>query len=134
MALYGAKAGRQMGWPDFDASRGRWPKRVWHHRDARLNDADGLGTRRTSGCGGKWILPEGSGNLMLSAHHDEDMEVYINGVEAASASGYTTDYVQIPLNAPGRAALKPGKNVMAVHCHQTTGGQYIDVGLINPPN
>ena len=61
--------------------------------------------------------------------HDEDVEIYVNGVLAASAKGYVGDYVQLPMSQAGRSALKPGKNVIAVHCHQTVGGQYIDVGI-----
>jgi hypothetical protein len=61
--------------------------------------------------------------------HDEDVEIYVNGVLAAKATGYTTAYEPLALTPEGRAALKPGKNQISVHCHQTIGGQFIDVGL-----
>jgi len=67
-------------------------------------------------------------------HHDEDAEVYINGVLALKTSGFITQYDTFPLTPQGVAALRPGKNLIAVHCHQTVGGQYVDFGLVDVQN
>jgi hypothetical protein len=71
-----------------------------------------------------------AGEVALLVHHDEDVQVYLNGVLAAEASGYTTDYELLPLSGAGKAALRAGRNVLAVHCRQTDGGQYVDVGVV----
>jgi hypothetical protein len=69
-------------------------------------------------------------NLVFTVYHDEDVAIYLNGVLAASASGYSTAYVSLPLTPQGLAAIIPnGTNVLAVSCYQSTGGQFIDVGL-----
>jgi hypothetical protein len=70
-------------------------------------------------------------SLHFRVHHDEDAEIYINGVLAGSFSGHTSEYEEFPMTPAGRKALKPGKNCVAVHCKQTRGGQYIDVGIVD---
>jgi hypothetical protein len=71
-----------------------------------------------------------TGEVWLRMHHDEDAEVYINGVLAGKTTGWTTDYTEFPLTAEGRKALRAGTNVIAIHVKQTSGGQYIDAGLV----
>ena len=86
---------------------------IWIRRTMELDAAD---------------IAKGS-QLFLNIHHDEDADVYINGVLAAQRTGHVGRYGQAALSAEARAALKAGKNTIAVKCHQSTGGQYIDVGI-----
>ncbi len=70
------------------------------------------------------------GQLCLEIHHDEDAEVYLNGQLIKKLSGYTTNYVPVPLDESAVNLLREGSNTIAVHCHQSQGGQFIDVGLV----
>jgi hypothetical protein len=71
-----------------------------------------------------------SGPLKLVVYHDEDVEVYVNGVLALSEPGYYNSYALFDISPEALKLLKPGAMVtLAVHCHQTTGGQGVDVGI-----
>jgi hypothetical protein len=90
-------------------------------------DSDDIWLRRSVTLG-----PEDASQLKLHIFHDEDVEVYFNGVLAAQLPGYITDYDDFDISAAAAAALHPGENTIAVHCHQTSGGQGIDVGIVIP--
>ncbi|MCB1230272.1 MAG: PSD1 domain-containing protein [Verrucomicrobiae bacterium] len=68
-------------------------------------------------------------SLVMEIHHDEDVEVYLNGQLIHEATGFLTDYETVPLPDSALDALQTGRNVLAVHCRQTSGGQYIDLAL-----
>ena len=116
--------------PEFDVSN-------WREGSA------GFGTQGTPGAlvrtewrtGDIWLrrqfelsnLP--SAEVSLRIHHDDDVEIYINGVLAYKSGGASSDYDDYEITPEGRGALKQGQNIIAVHCHQRGGGQYIDVGM-----
>lgn len=122
-------------WKETDYSTTSWKK-----------GPGGFGRQGTPGAvvGTQWTTPgiwmrrwfkldEVPKRLALDLHHDEDVEVYLNGVLVHSAKGYVVDYQRLPLKRRALQALKAGENVIAVHCRQTGGGQYIDAGLVIPP-
>jgi hypothetical protein len=98
---------------------GIFPNTTWNTGDIWL--------RRT------FTMPTGTfSNLQLLLYHDEDVQIYFNGVLAYSATGYITSYQTGAINSAALAVLTPGATItLAVHCHQTVGGQGVDVGLVN---
>jgi hypothetical protein len=78
------------------------------------------------------LKAEDLSGIKLQIFHDEDVEVYLNGVLAAKLSGFITDYDDFEISKEAAAALQLGRNMIAVHCHQTTGGQGVDVGILAP--
>jgi hypothetical protein len=69
----------------------------------------------------------------LVIFYDEDTEVYVNGREIWRGSGFTTAYNAFAVTEALQQALQPGGNTLAVHTHQTTGGQFIDLALLWAP-
>ena len=97
-----------------------------------------IGTPWNDTPGDLWLrrvvtLPAGKNpNLEFMVYHDEDVEIYVNGILASTEAGFNSDYQPLEITPEARALLTPGATVtLAVHVHQTTGGQGVDVGLAN---
>lgn len=68
------------------------------------------------------------GDLAAWIYHDEDVEVRLDGKLVVALKGYASSYGIH--NLTGLRKLTKGEHVIEVHCHQTTGGQGVDVGLV----
>jgi hypothetical protein len=105
----------------------------------------GFGAERTPGAviGTKWDTPTiwmrrsftvdrvpAAGQIALRIHHDEDADVYLNGQLVEKCRGFLTGYGVIPIDEQAARSLQAGQNSLAVHCRQTRGGQFIDVGIV----
>ena len=75
-------------------------------------------------------LVEIPGKLTLRIHHDEDAEVYLNGKQIRKFTGHVGRYVDVDITEASLDVLQTGRNTIAIHCKQTSGGQYIDAGLL----
>jgi len=68
--------------------------------------------------------------LYLKLYHDDNVEVYLNGVKIYSYVGWVSDFKMIPINE-FKDQLKTGTNVLAIHCANTAGGSWLDAGLVD---
>lgn len=84
-------------------------KDIWLHKEFRLTQ-----------------IPK---RINLVIHYDDDVQVYLNGELIHSATGFRTSYETIELPKSAAFSLQTGRNTLAIHCTNGSGGQFIDAGL-----
>ncbi|MEM7306660.1 MAG: hypothetical protein AAF682_08320 [Planctomycetota bacterium] len=108
-------------WRIGSASFGDW--KTSHRRDRTLWDTPDIWIRREF----DWRKePE---ELQLFAMHDDSIEIYLNGVKAASSSSSSAQPKEYEVSDEARATLKEGINVLAAHCRDAGGACTVDVWL-----
>ena len=73
-------------------------------------------------------------DLYMVYSHDDVFELYINGTKVADTGETWVEGVKLHLDGQLKQLLHAGTNVIAAHCHNTTGGAYTDFGLFKNLN
>ena len=68
-------------------------------------------------------------DLWVQFSHDDVFELYLNGTRVVSTGETWILGETHKLTAAEKAVLHAGENLMAAHCHNTSGGAYVDFGL-----
>ena len=71
--------------------------------------------------------------LFLKLQHDDNAEVFLNGVKIYSHVGWLNKLQYFPIDEAARKLLRQGENVFAVHVANTAGGAWLDVGISDEP-
>lgn len=113
---------KEKGWNDGMAPFGSSPaaKTAWKTKDIWYRRVFNL--RKTP-----------SGKLFLKINHDDNTEVFLNGLQIYTKTGWLTKMAYIPLAEGITKSLLPGKNLLAIHCRNTAGGAWLDAGLSAEP-
>lgn len=72
--------------------------------------------------------PEQINELFLKLHHDDNIEVFLNGKKVYTKAGWTNSFQYLPIN---KKDLKAGQNIIAIHLANTAGGRFLDFGLVD---
>lgn len=67
--------------------------------------------------------------IWMEYSHDDDCEMYVNGVEILNSGNTTANNRSLQFSETVLKALKPGKNVIAVHCRNRVAAGYLDFCL-----
>lgn len=119
------------GWnePEFDDSAWKSGEAPFGHDKGAVNTewrSDHIWARRTFSIG-----EIDFDKLFLKFNHDDNVEVYLNGQEIFSRNGWTERFEYFPLGEEVRQMLREGENVLAIHCENTAGGSWLDIGLVS---
>ena len=130
---YTRKQQQGLAWtkPDFNAEGWQRGKAAWGSPDlsfvrTRWSDLNSdLYVRRTIDLKATDLKED----LFIVYSHDDVFELYINGTKVADTGETWVEGVRLHLDSKLKALLHEGQNVIAAHCHNTTGGAYTDFGL-----
>jgi len=68
-------------------------------------------------------------DVYLQYSHDDIFEIYLNGEKLVATDYSWKNDVLYKLTDTQKTTLVKGKNVLAAHCHNTTGGGFVDFAL-----
>ena len=68
-------------------------------------------------------------DLWIQFSHDDVFELYVNGSRVVATGETWLQGETHQITASEKRYFRVGENIIAAHCHNTTGGAYIDFGL-----